>query len=115
MQMANGSFACCVFVGELRRITKLKPWPLEQVLVQKYDYPPKQAKAFKDFLVLPLALDPAVRPSAKALAEHPWLDMDDAAPPYPTANRFHHPSGSMPVPPVNTEGSSGEESVGTAV
>lgn len=100
--------------GELRRITKLKPWPLEQVLVQKYDYPLKQAKALKDFLVLPLALDPAERPSAKDLASHPWLDMDDAAPPYPTANRFHcRPASS--VPPANTEGSSGEESVSTGM
>ncbi len=57
MQMANGSFACCVFIGELWCITKLKPWPLEQVLVQKYDYPLKQAKALKDFLVLLLTLD----------------------------------------------------------
>ena len=73
MQMANGSFACCVFIGELWCITKLKLWPLEQVLVQKYDYPPKQAKALKDFLVLPLALDPAVWLSMKALAEHLWL------------------------------------------
>ncbi|KAF8337579.1 kinase-like domain-containing protein [Cantharellus anzutake] len=105
--------------GELRRITKLKPWPLEQVLVQKYDYPPRQAKALKDFLVMPLSLDPADRPSAKELAEHPWLDMEDAAPPYPTANRFNPrpavastASAPMPpVPPINTEGSSDEGSL----
>src|SRR5260370_3802912 len=112
MQMANGSFACCVFIGELQHITKLKPWPLEQVLVQKYDYPPRQAKALKDFLVLPLALDPSNRPSAKALSDHPWFDMDDSAPPYPTANRFHHWSGSSsstPVPPGTTAGSSGSD------
>ena len=105
------AFQLNLSIGELRRITKLKPWPLEQVLVQKYDYPLKQAKALKDFLVLPLALDPAERPSAKDLASHPWLDMDDAAPPYPTANRFHR----RPVPPANTEGSSGEESVSTGM
>src|SRR5258708_8674219 len=41
--------------------------------------------------------------------------MDDAVPPYPTVNHFYHPSGLMPVPPINMEGSLGEESMGTAV
>ena len=36
-------------------------------------------------------------------------------PPYPTVNHFYHPSGLMPVPPINMEGSLGEESMGTAV
>ena len=30
--------------GELRHITKLKPWPLFNVLTEKYDWDPKVAK-----------------------------------------------------------------------
>ena len=30
--------------GELRHITKLKPWPLYDVLTEKYEWDPAQAK-----------------------------------------------------------------------
>ena len=30
--------------GELRHITKLKPWPLYDVLTEKYEWEPAQAK-----------------------------------------------------------------------
>lgn len=70
--------------GQLRNISRLRPWSLKKVLMQKYDYPVKQATALRDFLVPMLALDPDDRPSAGELSRHPWLDMEDAAPPYTT-------------------------------
>jgi serine/threonine protein kinase len=50
--------------------------------MQKYDYPLHQATALRDFMLPMMALDPDDRPSAGELSRHPWLDMEDAAPPY---------------------------------
>lgn len=70
--------------GHLRRVapSKLRPWSLRAVLIQKYDYPAEQADKLCDFVLPMLALDPDERPSAAELAEHPWLDDPKAAPPY---------------------------------
>jgi serine/threonine protein kinase len=59
--------------GELRHITKLKPWPLYDVLTEKYEWDQGQAKAFSDWLVPMLAFDPAERASAMDCINHPFL------------------------------------------
>jgi len=59
--------------GELRHITKLKPWPLYDVLTEKYEWDPVQAKAFSDWLVPMLAFDPAERATAMDCINHPFL------------------------------------------
>ena len=81
--------------GELRHITKLKPWPLYDVLTEKYEWEPAQAKgtafeyfefsnsqlscyersfpAFSDWLVPMLAFDPAERATAMDCIQHPFL------------------------------------------
>jgi len=59
--------------GELRHITKLKPWPLYDVLTEKYEWDPAQAKAFSDWLVPMLAFDPAERATAMECIQHPFL------------------------------------------
>merc|ERR1719322_888883 len=59
--------------GELRHITKLKPWPLFDVLTEKYEWEPAQAKAFSDWLVPMLAFDPAERATAMDCIQHPFL------------------------------------------
>jgi len=59
--------------GELRHITKLKPWPLYDVLTEKYEWEQGQAKAFSDWLVPMLAFDPAERASAMDCINHPFL------------------------------------------
>lgn len=59
--------------GELRHITKLKPWPLYDVLTEKYEWDPVQAKAFSDWLVPMLAFDPTERASAMDCINHPFL------------------------------------------
>ena len=38
------NFALTIFLGELRHITKLKPWPLYQVLTEKYEWDTQTAK-----------------------------------------------------------------------
>ncbi|GFR75701.1 SRSF protein kinase 1 [Elysia marginata] len=44
--------------GELRHISKLKPWGLVDVLTEKYEWSDKDAQEFSDFLLPMLAFDP---------------------------------------------------------
>ncbi|XP_065559500.1 uncharacterized protein LOC136026684 [Artemia franciscana] len=59
---------------ELRRIKKLKPWGLYEVLTEKYEWPHEQAQAFTDFLLPMLAFDPQERATADQCLQHPWLN-----------------------------------------
>merc|ERR1719278_1435039 len=59
--------------GELRHITKLKPWPLYDVLTEKYEWDPSIAKEFADWLLPMLTYDPAERASALECINHPFL------------------------------------------
>ena len=63
-----------VFVsGELRHITKLKPWGLYDVLVEKYEWDTETAQSFADWLVPMLAFDTAERATAEECLSHPFL------------------------------------------
>merc|ERR1712096_490325 len=59
--------------GELRHITKLKPWPLYDVLTEKYEWDPKTAKEFSDWLIPMLAFEPSERATAMDCINHPFL------------------------------------------
>ncbi|XP_052779952.1 LOW QUALITY PROTEIN: SRSF protein kinase 1-like [Mya arenaria] len=59
--------------GELRNITKLKPWSLFDVLTEKYEWDPDEATAFSDFLTPMLEFDPEHRATAGESLQHPWL------------------------------------------
>ncbi|XP_066448053.1 SRSF protein kinase 2 isoform X2 [Eleutherodactylus coqui] len=59
--------------GELRHITKLKPWSLFDVLVEKYGWPHEDAAQFTDFLTPMLEMVPEKRASASECLRHPWL------------------------------------------
>ncbi|XP_017137207.1 SRSF protein kinase 3 isoform X6 [Drosophila miranda] len=63
--------------GNLRNITKLKPWSLMNVLVEKYDWDPVEAKKFSDFLLPMLEYNPVIRASAAECLQHPWLDQEE--------------------------------------
>uniref|UniRef100_A0A8D0E606 non-specific serine/threonine protein kinase n=1 Tax=Salvator merianae TaxID=96440 RepID=A0A8D0E606_SALMN len=60
--------------GDLKHITKLKPWGLFEVLVEKYEWPQDEAAAFTDFLLPMLELNPEKRASAAQCLRHPWLN-----------------------------------------
>ncbi|XP_075219046.1 SRSF protein kinase 3-like isoform X2 [Lycorma delicatula] len=60
--------------GELRHITRLKPWSLLEVLTEKYDWDVCEARAFSDFLTPMLEFDPACRATAASCLLHPWLN-----------------------------------------
>ncbi|XP_059359668.1 SRSF protein kinase 1-like isoform X2 [Carassius carassius] len=59
--------------GELKHITKLKPWGLMDVLMDKYEWPQEEAEIFTDFLIPMLELLPEKRATAADCLRHPWL------------------------------------------
>nr|KAG5711334.1 hypothetical protein BaRGS_006031 [Batillaria attramentaria] len=59
--------------GELRHITKLKPWGLIDVLTEKYEWDMSDAKEFADFLTPMLVFDPEQRATAGDCLKHSWL------------------------------------------
>ncbi|KAM7414955.1 hypothetical protein PAMA_019666 [Pampus argenteus] len=60
--------------GELRHITKLKPWSLFDVLVEKYGWSHEDAGHFTHFLLPMLEMVPEKRASAGDCLNHPWLN-----------------------------------------
>lgn len=60
--------------GELRHINKLRYWPLESVLHDKYLFPKADADALAAFLGPMLRLHPDKRAKAADLAQHVWLE-----------------------------------------
>ncbi|XP_064894532.1 SRSF protein kinase 1 isoform X2 [Columba livia] len=60
--------------GDLKHITKLKPWGLFEVLMEKYEWSPEDAAAFTDFLLPMLELVPEKRATAAECLRHPWLN-----------------------------------------
>ncbi len=59
--------------GELRHITKLKPWRLFDVLTEKYEWEPEVAQEFSDWLLPMLAFDPVERATADQCLKHSFL------------------------------------------
>ncbi|XP_067357513.1 SRSF protein kinase 2 isoform X4 [Channa argus] len=60
--------------GELRHITKLKPWSLFDVLVEKYGWLHEDAGHFTHFLLPMLEMVPEKRASASECLNHAWLN-----------------------------------------
>ncbi|XP_055462944.1 SRSF protein kinase 1 [Psammomys obesus] len=60
--------------GDLKHITKLKPWGLLEVLVEKYEWPEEEAAGFTAFLLPMLELVPEKRATAAECLRHPWLN-----------------------------------------
>ena len=79
----NRRGACCVLsyydvadmpAGELRHIQKLRFWPLDAVLHDKYLLPREEADMIASFLTPMLRLNPEKRAKASELIHHAWLD-----------------------------------------
>ncbi|KAF6742143.1 CMGC/SRPK protein kinase [Ephemerocybe angulata] len=60
--------------GELRHINKLRYWPLDAVLHDKYLFPKPDAEGLGSFLLPMLRLHPDRRAKASELVHHNWLD-----------------------------------------
>ncbi|KAM6927907.1 SRSF protein kinase 3-like [Xenentodon cancila] len=59
--------------GHLRRISKLKPWSLLEILLDKYEWPREEAVQFSSFLSTMLELLPQKRATAAECLKHPWI------------------------------------------
>lgn len=59
--------------GELRHIRRLRFWPLNKVLTEKYNFTEQDANAMADFLVPLLDFVPEKRPTAAQCLSHPWI------------------------------------------
>ncbi|GAV51704.1 hypothetical protein ZYGR_0AF01750 [Zygosaccharomyces rouxii] len=59
--------------GKLRNISKLKHWPLKNVLHEKYNFSLSESQDIADFLIPMLEMDPRKRADAGGLVNHPWL------------------------------------------
>ncbi|WOK99188.1 serine/threonine-protein kinase SRPK-like isoform X1 [Canna indica] len=60
--------------GDLRHIRRLRFWPLNKVLMEKYEFTEQDANDMVDFLVPTLDFVPEKRPTACQLLQHPWMD-----------------------------------------
>ncbi|KAK3536919.1 hypothetical protein QTP86_027063 [Hemibagrus guttatus] len=71
----NGKYSKEFFTkkGELRHITKLKPWGLLDVLVEKYEWSREEAQSFSSFLLPMLDLIPEKRATAAECLRHAWI------------------------------------------
>lgn len=59
--------------AELRHIKELRPWSLQEVLIEKYRWNESDARDFADFLQPMLEFDPELRATAEQCLAHPWL------------------------------------------
>ncbi|KAK7679630.1 hypothetical protein QCA50_017342 [Cerrena zonata] len=60
--------------GELRHIQKLRFWPLDSVLHEKYLLPKEEAELIASFITPMLRLNPEKRAKAADLIHHKWLE-----------------------------------------
>ena len=70
-------FLC--LAGNLRYISKLRPWPLKRVMVEKYGWSEADSAALCSFLLPMLDIDHHTRAQARDMVDHPWLAVDDDA------------------------------------
>lgn len=61
--------------GDLKRIRRLKYWPLDRLLIDKYKLPEAEAKEFAEFLTPILEFAPEKRPTAQQCLDHPWMNV----------------------------------------
>ncbi|XP_063976254.1 SRSF protein kinase 3 [Diachasmimorpha longicaudata] len=73
----SGKYSKAFFTkkGELKHITGLKPWGLYEVLTEKYEWSPSEAREFAEFLTPMLEFDPITRATAAECLKHPWLQI----------------------------------------
>ncbi|ESW22120.1 hypothetical protein PHAVU_005G128900 [Phaseolus vulgaris] len=59
--------------GDLRHIRRLRFWPLNKVMMEKYDFSEEDASSMADFLLPLLDFVPEKRPTAAVCLQHPWF------------------------------------------
>jgi serine/threonine-protein kinase SRPK3 len=66
--------------GDLKRIRRLKYWPLNKLLIERYKFSESDANEFSEFLTPLLDFAPEKRPTAQQCLQHPWLAGKDSIP-----------------------------------
>ncbi|XP_027360301.1 SRSF protein kinase 2 isoform X1 [Abrus precatorius] len=66
--------------GDLRRIRRLKYWPLDKLLIDRYKFSVNDAREFSEFLLPLLDFAPEKRPTAGSCLQHPWLNCKESSP-----------------------------------
>ncbi|OIV92735.1 hypothetical protein TanjilG_00869 [Lupinus angustifolius] len=66
--------------GDLKRIRRLKFWPLDKLLMDRYKFTEKDASEFSEFLLPLLDFAPEKRPTAQKCLQHPWLNCKESTP-----------------------------------
>ncbi|GAU50994.1 hypothetical protein TSUD_186230 [Trifolium subterraneum] len=66
--------------GDLKRIRRLKYWPLNKLLIERYKFSETDANEFSEFLTPLLDFAPEKRPTAQQCLQHPWLAGKDSIP-----------------------------------
>lgn len=74
MTTKNVSVYFLLRAGQLRHITKLQPWSLLEILLDKYEWPQQEAVQFSSFLLTMLELLPEKRATAAQCLKHPWIN-----------------------------------------
>jgi serine/threonine-protein kinase SRPK3 len=69
--------------GELRHIKRLRFWPLEKVLIDKYKFDERDAREMSEFLEPLLEFVPEKRATARQALMHPWLQQPPSLPAQP--------------------------------
>lgn len=59
--------------GNLRHISRLKPWSLLEILLDKYEWPREEAVQFSSFLQTMLEILPEKRATAAQCLKHSWI------------------------------------------
>ncbi|GMH06611.1 hypothetical protein Nepgr_008451 [Nepenthes gracilis] len=60
--------------GDLKRIRRLKYWPLDRLLIDRYEFSETDAREFVEFLQPLFDFAPEKRPTAQQCLQHPWLN-----------------------------------------
>ncbi|XP_051134377.1 uncharacterized protein LOC127253703 isoform X2 [Andrographis paniculata] len=75
--------------GDLRHIRRLRFWPLDKVLMEKYNFCEQEATRMSDFLVQILDFYPNKRLTAAQCLNHPWMVAIPQQVPPPPPRKLH--------------------------
>ncbi|XP_058777681.1 uncharacterized protein LOC131651955 [Vicia villosa] len=65
--------------GDLKRIRRLKYWPLDKLLIDRYKFSANDAREFSEFLLPLFDFAPEKRPTARQCMQHSWLNCKESA------------------------------------
>ncbi|KAK7307429.1 hypothetical protein VNO77_40482 [Canavalia gladiata] len=83
--------------GDLKRIRRLKFWPLDKLLIDRYKFSANDAREFSEFLSPLFDFTPEKRPTARQCLEHPWLNRKESTPDESTVEKAAVGMGNLKI------------------